>query len=183
MRIHHTFHLGKLAWVAVAAAALGSPAQAQDAYVDNRPQCTDQRMDTLEGRNCAFLHAGYVHDEFLPRTGTFTWYQTSYKGGPPILGVWRFAPADIEEAATGEEPLHDVFGIDVEGTRIGSLSHQAMHLGTAWRRVPGNRFVPPGAPDDSPVFVQWRREGARWVVAAVGDETYGGDAPLPPWCC
>ena len=37
-----------------------------------------------------------------------------------------------------------------------------------WRRVGGNRFVPPGAPASSPIFVEWRREGDAWVVAAAG---------------
>lgn len=43
-----------------------------------------------------------------------------------------------------------------------------------WRRVRGNRFVPPGAPDRSPVFVEWRRENGEWVISAFGDERYHG---------
>jgi hypothetical protein len=40
--------------------------------------------------------------------------------------------------------------------------------GTRWRRVAGNRFVPPGESARSPMFVQWRREDGRWVVSAFG---------------
>jgi hypothetical protein len=39
-----------------------------------------------------------------------------------------------------------------------------------------------GEPDDSGFFVEWRREGDRWVVSAFGDEQYDR-VPLPRWCC
>jgi hypothetical protein len=44
--------------------------------------------------------------------------------------------------------------------------------GTRWRRVAGNRFVPPGESARSPMFVQWRREDGRWVVSAFGHATH-----------
>jgi hypothetical protein len=44
--------------------------------------------------------------------------------------------------------------------------------GTRWRRVGGNRFVPPGESARSPMFVQWRREDGRWVVSAFGHATH-----------
>jgi len=36
--------------------------------------------------------------------------------------------------------------------------------GKAWTRVPGNKFVPPGAELTSSTFVRWRKQGGRWVV-------------------
>ena len=79
--------------------------------------------------------------------------------------------------------FEEVSGLDVEAQPIGRLSHQVMHRGTGWRRVRGgSRFVPRDAPDDSPLFVEWRREGGTWVVSAVGDESFH-DVPLPAWCC
>lgn len=57
-------------------------------------------------------------------------------------------------------PVETVFGM-----------HVKMHR-EPWRRVRGNRFVPPGEPDDSPTFVQWRREDGRWVVSSFGDRSH-----------
>jgi hypothetical protein len=74
------------------------------------------------------------------------------------------------------------FEIQVESQPIGLFAHQVMHRGTGWRRVRGNRFVPPGASASSAIFVEWRREGDRWVVSAFGDETFPS-GKTPPWCC
>jgi hypothetical protein len=68
----------------------------------------------------------------------------------------------------------------VEGNHVGSFSHQLQIRRPRWRRAAGNRFVPADEPDSSPFYVQWRREDGRWVVSEIGDETYSGDAPLPP---
>ncbi len=36
--------------------------------------------------------------------------------------------------------------------------------GTAWKRVKGNKFVPPDGDATDITFVKWRMEGKRWVV-------------------
>jgi hypothetical protein len=98
------------------------------------------------------------------------------------VGTWRFPAADFRAAYRGL--LNDMLIGHVEGNRVGSLSHQLRFRGSLWRRVRGNRFVPPDGPDSSPIYVQWRRdEDGRWVVSVIGDESYSGDAPLPSWCC
>ncbi|HEX8244638.1 MAG TPA: hypothetical protein VF541_14125 [Longimicrobium sp.] len=82
------------------------------------------------------------------------------------------------------------FYIQVEGQPIGRFAHQVMMRDRGpsspgplrWRRVRGNRFVPVGDPNSAGFFVEWRREGGRWVVSAFGDESFG-EGPLPPWCC
>ncbi|HYW12470.1 MAG TPA: hypothetical protein VE871_10935 [Longimicrobium sp.] len=166
---------------AALAAGATRPAAAQE---DPRPQCTEQRHDTLEGRHCLFLHAlgRSAVLAFLPGTGTFTYVHTTHGPSGATEGMWRFAAADAVRAARIGGPLQWVFHLNFEGQPIGRLSHQVMHRGTGWRRVRGDRFVPRDAPDDSPLFVQWRREGGTWVVAAVGDESFR-DVPHPPWCC
>jgi hypothetical protein len=37
-----------------------------------------------------------------------------------------------------------------------------------WRRVKGQKFVPPDDDDDSTLFITWRKENGRWVVDAIG---------------
>jgi hypothetical protein len=168
----------------LAAALLAMAPDDGAAQQDARPRCTETRPDTLEGRNCLFLQAsGRQRAAFLTRSGTFTWAHTTNRPRGAAAGVWRFTGEDARRAMDWNGPLIWVFDIHVEGQPIGTFSHQVMHRGTGWRRVRGDRFVPPGAPDDSPVFVQWRREGGTWVVSAVGDESFLDGAPLPPWCC
>jgi hypothetical protein len=118
---------------------------------------------------------------FFPRSGGFTWVQTTHLEERDVVGTWRFRGADFRAAYHG--PLNDVLTVDSHGQRVGSFSHQLQFRRAPWRRVRGNRFVPADAPDSSPVFVQWRREDGRWVVSVIGDESFHGEAPLPSWCC
>ncbi len=115
---------------------------------------------------------------FFPRTGTFDYVLTSHYEDRSVRGIWRFPAADALAAIRG--PLRSSFTINYEGQRIGTLSHQVMERGREWRRVPGNRFVPPGATAASAAFVEWRKEGSEWVVASFGDEGFPG-APIPSW--
>jgi hypothetical protein len=163
---------------AVAAGVCDGPVGAQD----RPPQCAAEDQGTLEGRNCAFLRAGGQRTAFLPRTGTFRYSLTSHYPGRMVAGTWLFSAADVVRAAGADGPLRGVFALQVESQPVGRLAHQVLHRGTVWRRVGGNRFVPPGASGSSPVFVEWRREGSTWVVSAVGDEAFA-DVPLPSWCC
>lgn len=165
------------------AAALAALFPRVAAAQDGRPQCATENQDPLEGRNCAFLKAGARRTEFLPSAGSFTYLSASHSPGRTSVGTWRFTAADVPRAGDPGGPLSGVFAILVEGQPVGRLAHQVLHRGTAWRRVHGTRFVPPGAPASSAVFVEWRREGNAWVVSAVGDEAFLDGAPLPPWCC
>lgn len=160
-------------------ALIAAPARAQAAP----PTCSSENRATLEGLNCAFLSYSTRRTDFLPRTGTFTYHLTSYFPGGTSEGVWRLTPADFRQAFLGDGPLKGVLQVQYEEQPIGRLAHQVMTRGTAWRRVAGNRFVPPGACASSPVFVEWRREGDAWVISAIGDEAFLRGVPLPSWCC
>jgi hypothetical protein len=118
---------------------------------------------------------------FFPRSGDFTWVQTTHFGDRDVVGTWRFPAAEFRAAY--RDVLNDMLTGHVEGNRVGSFSHQLQIRRPRWRRAPGNRFVPTDEPDSSPIYVQWRREDGRWVVSEIGDEGYGKDAPLPTWCC
>lgn len=137
-------------------------------------------QDGLESRNGAFLRA--VNDApldsvaaFFPRRGDWTWTQAA-EGAPPQhrLTVWRFAATETLRAIGPGGPVCASFW--QSGGGVGPLETVLImrikwHR-TRWRRVAGNRFVPPGESSRSPVFVQWRREDGRWVVSAFGDATY-----------
>ncbi|MFL5382753.1 MAG: hypothetical protein ACJ8GN_09595 [Longimicrobiaceae bacterium] len=123
---------------------------------------------------------------FFPRAGALTWVHTLHADDRKRVSVWRFPPADLPRALK-DGPLWPSFGLQPEGQPIGLFYHQVMtrkafsrHKG--WRRVRGTRFVPPGEPETAGLFVQWRREGDEWVVAAYGDERFRG-GKLPEWCC
>jgi hypothetical protein len=136
------------------------------------------RPTTLEGRMRAFLHA--VAEEprdsvaaFFPRRGDWAWVPAFVRGRrrmPP--GAWRFRGPETLRVLGAGGPVCESFAQHrgdygpVEGSFV---SRTARHPGH-WRRVRGNRFVPPGASPRSPVFVEWRREDGRWVVSSFGDE-------------
>lgn len=141
---------------------------------------------SLEVRMRTFLtrQARVLEDSaaaFFPRSGDFTWVETTHYEDRDVVGTWRFPAADFLAAYRG--PLNDMLTGHVEGNRVGSFSHQVQIRRPRWRRARGNRFVPADAPDSSPIYVQWRLEAAKWVVSEIGDESFSGDAPLPAWCC
>ncbi|HEX2077049.1 MAG TPA: hypothetical protein VHG08_05045 [Longimicrobium sp.] len=179
------FRISLLAVLASTSLALAGRSAAQEW---ERPECTVHDQATLEGRNCAFLRAVRRMGRdtlaaFLPRTGVLTYVTTTHDGSGHVVGTWRFPVAALSGLEWGH-PLFCVFHIHVEGQPIGTLSHQLLHRGTLWRRVERTlRFVPADAPDDSPLYVEWRRENGQWVVSVIGDESFTGDAPLPAWCC
>jgi hypothetical protein len=150
-----------------------------------RPECTVHDAVTLEGRNCSFLQAitRDTVETFFPRTGVFTYVKTTYDDSGRVVGTWRFPAAALSRLEWGH-PLFWVFHINTHGQPIGTLSHQLLNRGTRWRRVGRTlRFVPADAPNDSRLYVEWRREDGQWVVSEIGDESFKGDAPLPAWCC
>jgi hypothetical protein len=129
--------------------------------------------DELAIRNRAFLYAVAVSNidsllPFFPRTGEFAYTFTFRHPHGDSVGVWRFPAADARRAIEG--PLRLSFSSQDGMVGMGSLLSATTGINRAWRRVAHHRFVPPGSQDSSPTYVQWRREGLRWVVAALGDE-------------
>jgi len=119
---------------------------------------------------------------FFPRSGDWTYVHTAHHEDGPREGVRRFSGSDALFVISRRGPLGQSFTINYQEQPIGLFAHQVMHRGTGWRRVRDNRFVPPGASASSAIFVEWRREGDRWVVSAFGDETFPS-GKTPPWCC
>ena len=143
------------------------------------------RADVLEERNGAFLASVRSQQSeqiagFFPRTGNWRYLHTAHHRGGDRRAVWEFPAAETLRAIRG--PLNQSFDIRYEGQLIGTLSHQVMHRGTRWRRVRGNRFVPPGARPDAAIYVEWRREGATWAVSTIADESFPS-GETPEWCC
>lgn len=112
---------------------------------------------------------------YFPRRGDWTWVQTLRDdgGGPDRTGIWRFPAAETQRAISDDGPVCDSFeGGGHSGPWEGRLGmYSRLHAGR-WRRVRGNRFVPPGADASSRWFVEWRREDGQWVVSAFGDEDF-----------
>ena len=117
---------------------------------------------------------------FFPRQGDWTYIHTRHRAGGDSVGLWRIPGAETARAAWG--PLQSSFWINPHGQPVGRFVHQVRHRPGEWRRVRGNRFVPPGASAASRIFVEWRREGGEWVISELADESFGG-VPLPSWCC
>jgi hypothetical protein len=142
---------------------------------------------TLQQRASAFLDAVRRTDgdsiaTFFPRTGDWTYVHTAHYRDRDQISVRRFPGSESYAAIRLRGPVWASFEIQFESQPIGLFAHQVMHRGTAWRRVRGNRFVPPGASASSAIFVEWRREGDRWVISALGDESFPS-GKTPPWCC
>lgn len=155
---------GSLAAAAQITAQTGTPAAA--ATLDARMQAFLREVEETP-------NTGLV--SYFPRRGDWTRVQTirdDERGSPPRLGVWRFPGGATARAIGMDGPVCDSFdGIRGEfGPFEGRLGMHAMLNPGIWRRVRGNRFVPPGASDRSTVFVEWRREDGEWVVSAFGDE-------------
>jgi hypothetical protein len=133
-------------------------------------------QDGLESRNEAFLRAVWRAPNdvaaFFPRHGDWTWTQV-VEGAPPGRGltVWRFAAPETLLTVWRYGPVCESFR-GFMGYLGDELMMRVEADGTRWRRVAGNRFVPPGESARSPMFVQWRREDGRWVVSAFGHATH-----------
>lgn len=137
----------------------------------------------LESRNTAFLNAVEVFDvdsmlAFFPRTGEFTYTFTFHHRAGDSIGIWRFPATDARSAVEG--PLRGSLTQEGEFLGIGSFASALAFTHSNWRRVGEARFVPPPANASSGTYVEWRREGRRWVVAAFGDEGFD-EGMEPPW--
>ncbi|HYW14182.1 MAG TPA: hypothetical protein VE871_19610 [Longimicrobium sp.] len=154
--------------LAAVASLAALPAIAQD-----RPAA----MPTLAARMDAFLLQSPWEPAdsvaaFFPRRGDWTWVQTWRANGRTAGGgTWRFSAAETARAiGAGGAACRSFQGSGGEiGPVLGLLAAHAQAHPAGWRRVAGSRFVPPGASGGSPVFVEWRREDGRWVVAGFGD--------------
>lgn len=139
-----------------------------------------RRGDGLSTRMNGFLGAmgAYPRDTllpFFPRRGAWTWVlATRQAGRADRIGLWRFRTDDLLAAIEYPGPLCESFSHGGDAIVLGTLMYNVMQHPRGWRRVAGNRFVPPGASARSPVFVQWRREDGRWVLHAFGDERAAG---------
>jgi hypothetical protein len=160
--------------VAVFIATLGGvPLAAQ------RRPATESAGDTasLDGRMRAFFEQ--VREEsrpgaaaFFPRRGDWSWVRsTPQRDGSLRAGVWRFHGEEALPAMSAGGPLCGTFGgrYGHYGPVETVFGMQVKMHEEPWRRVRGTRFVPPGEREDSPTFVEWRREDGRWVVSAFGD--------------
>jgi hypothetical protein len=114
---------------------------------------------------------------FCPRSGDWMWLRTTAQGNR--TGVWRFPGQETPRAMGAGGPVCTSFhwpGGEYGPVR-GSLAGEVEKNPSGWRRVRGNRFVPPGASARSPVFVEWRREGDAWVVSAFGEQAAHDPSP------
>jgi hypothetical protein len=139
---------------------------------------------SLTARTRSFLTAVNSGDyeqllEFFPTQDRFTYVHTVHFRGGNRRGVWHF-PAAQKSDAIENGPLWPAFALQAESQPVGLFAHQVMMRGVKWHRVFGTRFVPPGETAASDIFVEWRREGSRWVVSRFGDEGFS-QMPLPPW--
>lgn len=135
---------------------------------------------SLEGRARAFFHQ--VREEsrpgaaaFFPRRGDWSWVSSRpHPDGSMRAGVWRFRAEEALPAMNAGGPLCGTFGgrYGHYGPVETVFGMQVRMHREPWRRVRGTRFVPHGEPDDSPTFVEWRREDGRWVVSAFGDRSH-----------
>lgn len=110
---------------------------------------------------------------YFPRRGDWTWVQTlEHPRDGRRTGTWRFSGPETPRVVSADGPACLAFGGGtVEGGPFErSFGMQAARYSGPWRRVRGNRFVPPGESARSPVFVEWGREDGQWVVTAFGDE-------------
>lgn len=165
-------------WLLAAWCGLASPAHAQAGL------CGETG---LRARMGVFVRA--IPDDgptdairrFFPTTGDWSYSHAVHQAGGGIrLQRWVFPAAQTSrlfgfDSDVAVDPVWDSFLADQHGQIDGLLiSAVDSDRQRPWRRVGGSRFVPPGAPASSRVFVEWRRERGRWVISAFGDERFCG---------
>lgn len=138
----------------------------------------DSADATLAARMQAFLHEMQQGTReriatFFPRQGEWTRVRTLLRApGGNRTQTQRFPGAETLRVIDAGGPA--CMSFDRPGGEYGPfegyLRMQVLMNPSGWRRVRGNRFVPPDAFARSPVFVEWRREAGEWVVSAFGEE-------------
>lgn len=118
--------------------------------------------------------------EFFPRNDEVAYRHTRHTSHGDEISIKRFHARSIPASLEYSGPLWPSFQFQFEGQPIGLLAHQVMVRTGRWLRFSEFRFVPPGSEASSPTYVEWRREGPRWVVSEFGDESFV-DVDLPAW--
>lgn len=161
------------AWAVLVSAYMALPLAAQRAGLAARME--DLRRSVRSDQRDSVA-------SFFPQRGSWSWVQTVLdSGGNRVVAVgrWRFSAAEARRAIGEGGPLCESFEPEkggygpyegLLGMRL-SLESPWDRPQSTWRHVGTNRFVPPGEPDHSRIFVEWRREEGRWVISSIGDET------------
>jgi hypothetical protein len=156
--------LRTLATAALMLSASIHPAAAQD--------------DSLRATMRAFVKWMLYEDpdgaaRFFPARGDWEWRPVTFTyDGPGVKGRVRIPPDETRAALSDGSRICDTFFLTRGAVAPGALRLEVTVEGREWRRLPGNRFVPPDAKSTSPVWLEWRREDDRWVVSAVGDRRW-----------
>lgn len=147
-------------------------------------QAAGDALGAISRRFLNAIRGGTADDirRYFPRTGDLTYRHTRHGHDGDHLEVWRFTGEDAGRQLDAEGPLFEAVQPSPEGQTIGVFVYQVQCRGITWKRVHETRFVPPGADASSPVFVEWRRESRRWVISAIGDESFANDS-IPEWDC
>lgn len=169
---------GRIARALLGAALLTIPARA-DAQWSVGQASLASRMEAF--RSAVRSGDPTAVERFFPRNGEWTWRRTTHATAGDRVGVWRFRPGELRRAIE-RGPLSPSFRLSYHGQPIGTLVHQVTIRPGAWTQLPGLRFVPPGAGQESDIYVSWRQEAGEWVISTVADEIYAGRT-LPAWCC
>ncbi|HEU4452398.1 MAG TPA: hypothetical protein VFR81_05030 [Longimicrobium sp.] len=144
---------------------------------------------SLERRMGAFLRAVVEEPRdsvaaYFPKSGDWRYVPSLLKaprGTPP--GGWLFRAEETLRAIGKGGPLCWSFepSWGDTGPFEGAIVSRVSVTRTGWRRVRGNRFVPPGESARSPAFVEWRREGGEWVVSSIGEQQPYYTPRPSPW--
>jgi hypothetical protein len=145
---------------------------AGDAAAQSPPAGLRRRMDAFSAalRNQAPKPA---IAGFFPRDSAWEMVHAPHRQAPgATIRTTRVAPdRTLAEISEGGGLCYSFDGGTVEARPAdNTLTVQAMDHPRPWRYVGRQRFVPRGARDGSPVWVEWRRERGTWVVSRVGEE-------------
>ncbi|HET7462493.1 MAG TPA: hypothetical protein VFJ82_14665 [Longimicrobium sp.] len=167
MRLRTTILLAALVLAGWAPLSAQEPDTAADAHapvVRSRPGWSLRR--TMR----AFLReAGMTVLGFFPTRGEWDYVtETRYRGAGKVVGIHRFSAAQTRDAIERPDgPLCNMFSSG-DGVVFPSVVGYAIES-PGWRRVGPRRFQPSQADDRIGVWVEWKREDGRWVIAAIGE--------------
>jgi hypothetical protein len=138
----------------------------------------------LRARMSEFLSVVWEHRAsdttrtFFPTSGDWSYTRTVHpRNGDARIERW-IIPAAQTSRLFGFGPsavggLRESFEVNYEGQKVGLLINVIGHSSNEkWQFVGQTRFVPPFLPVSSPTFVEWRKEGDRWVISSFGDEWF-----------